>query len=274
MFCEDLKQANELKQKYQLNEAYDNLDEFMDGLNAVIVNVKTKKAVEYIKKAQKAGKHVLYRFFEQPTLKQIQSMIDTAKKKHLLLLDCMVPVYSQAFNQLMWMVECGRIGKVIHADCIVSNTDDSQLNKYYSVLYAVYVASRICASTDFKYTTFKHKFSDDKYYLRASLESKGVLIDLEIGEGIDLLPNIKILGEEGQIVVPNDWWNTGYFEIYHNGNPVPERHCYNYEGNGMRYILREALIMLREDNYETTRFSNEYAMALYQACKNITEKVK
>ena len=86
--------------------------------------------------------------------------------------------------------------------------------------------------------------------------------DIEIGREIALPSSLTILGDKGCIKVPDDWWNTGYFEVIDYSSKVKKRYSYNYEGTGMRYVLRELLIMLREHRLEPLRFTYEECMEL------------
>ena len=77
---------------------------------------------------------------------------------------------------------------------------------------------------------------------------------------------------EGYDSSAGEWWNTGYFEIYELDTCLKKRYSYNYEGNGMRYILRELLILLREKHSEPIHLSYETCRNLLKLRQNIFEK--
>ncbi len=62
---------------------------------------------------------------------------------------------------------------------------------------------------------------------------------------------------EAALPVPNDWWNTGYFEAKVEGQEFLKRYSFNFEGNGLRYLLQELMIMIRDRRTECTRFFYE-----------------
>ncbi len=43
-------------------------------------------------------------------------------------------------------------------------------------------------------------------------EIAGALATIEIGTTVDMENELVIIGTRGRITIPNDWWNTGYFE--------------------------------------------------------------
>ena len=82
---------------------------------------------------------------------------------------------------------------------------------------------------------------------------------------------LTIRGEKGILHIPDDWWNTGYFEQTDIETGAKKRYCYNYEGSGMRYILRELLIMLRENQVLPIRLPYEACIDLVSLSHRIFE---
>ena len=81
-----------------------------------------------------------------------------------------------------------------------------------------------------------------------------------------------IIGTRGRITVPNDWWNTGYFEAKVEGQEFLKRYSFNFEGNGLRYLLQELMIMIRDRRTECTRFFYEESETLAELLKIIDQR--
>lgn len=70
----------------------------------------------------------------------------------------------------------------------------------------------------------------------------GALATIEIGTTVDIENELVIIGSNGRVTIPNDWWNTGYFEANISGKEFLKRYSFNFEGNGFRYLLQELMI--------------------------------
>ena len=80
------------------------------------------------------------------------------------------------------------------------------------------------------------------------------------------------IGTRGRITVPGDWWNTGYFEAKIEGQEFLKRYSFNFEGNGLRYLLQELVIMIRDRRTECTRFFYEESETLAELLKIINQR--
>lgn len=79
------------------------------------------------------------------------------------------------------------------------------------------------------------------------------LATIEIGTTVDVEDEFVVIGTKGRVTIPNDWWNTGYFEAKIDDSKGLKRYCFNFEGNGLRYLLQELLIMISDERTECTR---------------------
>ena len=81
-----------------------------------------------------------------------------------------------------------------------------------------------------------------------------------------------IIGSNGRVTIPNDWWNTGYFEANISGREFLKRYSFNFDGNGFRYLLQELMIMIRDRRTECTRFFYEESETLAELLKTIDQR--
>ena len=54
-----------------------------------------------------------------------------------------------------------------------------------------------------------------------SMKYAGALATIEIGTTVDIENELVIIGSNGRVTIPNDWWNTGYFEANISGKEFP-----------------------------------------------------
>ena len=51
-----------------------------------------------------------------------------------------------------------------------------------------------------------------------------------------------------------------------------KRYCFNFEGNGLRYLLQELLIMISDERTECTRLFNEESETLADILEIINQR--
>lgn len=271
VYSEKVDVSEEFSQKYELNSAYSALSPFLNGIDAVFINLKDSSIrYRYIKSVLQAGKHVFCHFPSDMHEEQLVELIELARKKDVVLLDCLYLAYMQAFNQMLWMEESGTIGKCIEVKCAISNAGIPELTEEIMRQYAMYTVYRICPVTEpFEQLVYHRQIDNRKQLTNIMLKFPQTSVNLELATGIPLECGLTIRGEKGTLFVPDDWWNTGYFELIKNGDRLKKRYCYNHEGTGMRYTLRELLIMLRENKNEPIRLSYQTSIELLQLYKQV-----
>jgi len=261
VYAPDQALSEALNEQYVLNGGFADRDAFLEGVDAVYVHGAPEFKFECAKAALLHGKHVLCSFPMAGTAEDMRKLASIAAQKNLILLDCLPLAYLHAFNQLMWMVESGTIGEALSLKCAISTEADPALSGVPVHFYALYAALRLCGAEAAETFVFDKPIGKGRRYSNLFLKTPKTAACLEIGQGVQLHCGLTILGESGQIIVPDDWWNTSYFEtIRYDGSK--KRYCYNYDGNGMRYILRELLIMLRENRTQSHRFPHEESIRL------------
>ena len=108
----------------------------------------------------------------------------------------------------------------------------------------------------------KSKMDNDGEYLSLTGSTATESVFLEIGKGVSMPSVLSAIGNQATLNVPDDWWSSGYFEIINHQDKKKKRYSYNYEGSGIRYILQELLILLREKKFIPVRFSCEECLEL------------
>ena len=98
------------------------------------------------------------------------------------------------------------------------------------------------------------------------------LATIEIGTTVDVEDEFVVIGTKGRVTIPGDWWNTGYFEAKIDDSKGLKRYCFNFEGNGLRYLLQELLIMISDERTECTRLFNEESETLADILEIINQR--
>ena len=105
-----------------------------------------------------------------------------------------------------------------------------------------------------------------------TMKYANALATIEIGTTVDIENELVIIGSNGRVTIPNDWWNTGYFEAKIDDSKGLKRYCFNFEGNGLRYLLQELLIMISDERTECTRLFNEESETLADILEIINQR--
>lgn len=109
-------------------------------------------------------------------------------------------------------------------------------------------------------------------YDMISMKYAGALATIEIGTTVDIENELVIIGSNGRVTIPNDWWNTGYFEANISGKEFLKRYSFNFEGNGFRYLLQELMIMIRDKRTECTRLFYDESVRIIEILETINRK--
>ena len=123
--------------------------------------------------------------------------------------------------------------------------------------FGLYTFYKLFKNRPADFHLFTNPIGENGFYMQLQARMDNAAATMEISNSIDLPNKLVIYGDKGVITLPDEWWNTGYFEIKHLDNEYKKRYCYNFEGTGMRYILQRLLIMLRDHKDQNMRFTSD-----------------
>lgn len=269
VFHENIKIAQSACESYELAFSYSDIDNFLNNIDAVYI---CRGAEKYIKPALLAGKHVLCSFPVFVPEKEFQDYICIARENNIVFLPYIKIDYLQAVNQMLWLLESGVIGNVLNVRCAITSDCDLEIETTDKKLFALYVYYKTFrGNVANKYTQIK--FLDNSgFYFNLFANTGSTTVTIEISDGVAISNELTITGDSGIIRMYDDWWNTGYFEITNFGTKIKRRYCYNYEGTGMRFVLQQFLIMHREHQLESARFSYDDCIAFIKLYKEIFQE--
>ena len=274
VYSEDIFVAREFCDRYELDSYGTDYEQFLDGLDIVYIRSGMKNRAAYIRKALQNGKHVISDTPITLDTGELKALFTLAKKQGVVLVEKLTLVYLRAFTQLVWMTHGALVGNVVAVKCAISQ-DDFEGGKSFNET----VSQALCAcikllGRDYQEvnTNAVRGSSGEFVYDMITVKYQGALATIEIGTTVDVENELVIIGDRGRITVPNDWWNTGYFEAKVEGQEFLKRYSFNFEGNGLRYLLQELTIMIRDKRIECTRLFYEESETLAELLKIIDQR--
>lgn len=270
VYSENEQQAKDFCNKFELDSYYTDYDAFLDSVDIIYINTEKDKKESLIKTAMQNNKVVISSPMVADSIKKIEELYAYAADNAKILVECIPMFYLQAYMQLMWNAKGNLIGEPI---CVKNgirlgglagvNQDDIDSHIYFSTLFA---RKMIGGNGNFDIKKVGH--GEDLYILFTG-ENGECIYSSELGYGEHIQSNMKIIGTEGVIRVPDNWWETGYFELKRNDDTDIKRYSCNYDGNGLKYVLVSVLSRMNNKQHTELRLTGEEV--LYAA--NIVEEL-
>lgn len=276
VYSSDSKLAEEFSSKFELNEGYSDFDDFLDNIDIIYIKVKGSERAKYVRKAIEAGKHVITDVPFTMDAGEANELKNIAKEKGLVLKENISMLYQDAFMQLIWMARGNLIGDIINMRCVISKKQFSNGSSFDIKELAFYP---LCAFTkvlgisyeDFSVKTVKDS-NDETVYANLEIPFGNSVATAEIylDVDVDVTTGMSIIGTNGSIFVPDDWWHVGYFKVRQPGEEKAKRYSSNFDGNGFRYLIQNALSEIRrEEGGYKPQLTNEETQAIIKIISNI-----
>lgn len=274
VYSEDIFIAREFCDRYELDSYGTDYEQFLNGLDIIYVKSENRNRSDYIKQALQQGKHVISDTPMTLDTGELKALFALAKEKRVVLVERFTLVYLRAFIQLVWLTHGALVGDVVAVKCAISQ-DDFEGGKSFNetVSQALCACIKLLGKDYLDVNTNAVRGSDGEFvYDMITVKYPKALATIEIGTTVDVENELVIIGSKGRITVPNDWWNTGYFEAKIEGQEFLKRYSFNFEGNGLRYLLQELTIMIRDKRTECTRLFYEESETLAELLKIIDQR--
>ncbi len=274
VYSEDIFIAREFCDRYELDSYGTDYEQFLNGLDIIYVKSENRNRSDYIKQALQQGKHVISDTPMTLDTGELKALFALAKEKRVVLVERFTLVYLRAFIQLVWLTHGALVGDVVAVKCAISQ-DDFEGGKSFNetVSQALCACIKLLGKDYLDVNTNAVRGSDGEFvYDMITVKYSKALATIEIGTTVDVENELVIIGSKGRITVPNDWWNTGYFEAKIEGQEFLKRYSFNFEGNGLRYLLQELTIMIRDKRTECTRLFYEESETLAELLKIIDQR--
>ncbi len=273
VFSDDLDLAKSFYEKYDLNDYSNDYKAFLNDVEIVYINTAYDRRYELVLEAIKNKKSVICNAPITRDVDKLASLFKLAKKNKSVICEDVITVYLRAFTQLVWLINSNLIGKVISVKCSISNeTLGDKITLPDALMYPFCAIIKLLGK---KYTGINNSVIKDcngeALYHSININYENALAVVEVGDKVKLANTMEIIGENGNIFIPENWWNTGYFETKLKDNPTPKRYSFNFEGNGFRYLIQELMIMKKDHRYECTRIFNEESVKILEMINAVCE---
>lgn len=274
VYSEDVETARVFCEKYELDSYGSDFGKFLSTLDIVYIKSSLKSRAEYIERAIEQGKYVISDSPMTLCPDKLKELFAKAVENNVVLVEKIMLVYLRAFNQLVWLTHGDLVGNVVSVKCAISQDDfDGGKSFNETVAHAICAIIKLLGKDCQEVNTNAVKDENGKFiYDMITMKYPKTLATIEIGTTVDVEDEFVIIGSNGRVTVPNDWWNTGYFEAKVEGNEFLKRFSFNFEGNGFRYLLQELMIMISDKRTECTRLFYEESEALVDILKIINQR--
>lgn len=254
--------ADRFCEEYELDGGFFDYEEFLEHADIVYIKTGIDSRAELAMKALEKGKSVICDTPVSASQEEEQKIMGYARSNNLLFLHSVTTNYLQAFGQLLWMARGNLIGDLVSVKARISRAhfEDREVMSFADVAY--YPLSTIVKilGTDYDESDCKiiRDENDEISYAQFNIKYPNAIATAEISMDLKMDNEMEILGSEGAIRVPEDWWRIGYFKVIHKNGKV-ERYTANLDGNGFRYMIRVLQMQMKNGkaNSEASQDINE-----------------
>jgi len=268
----------------EISYGHDNYDEFLDtSIKAVYIDTSLNRHYSLIKKALKAGKHVLC---ENPLAlekDELKELLAIAKEEKRVLLTALKTAFLPAFNQLLKEIETGVIGDIKevratrtslykekdYSDEFIAQGATNILSSYPSLLI-----NKVLGKA--KELNFFDQIENgyDISNLIISRHKNGALGVARVATGTKSEGDAVISGTKGYVYIPAPWWLTKKFYVRFEDFHKSQTFNYEFEGDGLRYMIAEFTSLIQRGNRKSKKLSPSDMVAINRVLLDYNESKK
>jgi len=269
--------------QHNIPNTYKDLDQFLEqDFQAVYICSNIQEHYLHIKKSLDAGKHILC---ENPLVtdkKQTNELFRIAEQKDLLLLMALKTAFAPAFNKLLDELSNGIIGEVKEVRAtftslykergfpkkFIANGATNLLMSYPALLIQK-VAGPAKKIEFFKQTNGKYDTSNRAI----TLHKKGIVGIATVGVEMKSEGDAVISGTHGYIYIPAPWWKTHEFHVRFEDEHKSYKFEYEFEGDGLRYMISEFISLIRQNKLESSRLTTSDIKQINKYITTFNQKI-
>lgn len=241
-------EAEAFAEKFSIPVAASSPEELFDNCDAVYIASPHYTHYDYAKNALLSGKHVLC---ETPlTLKSSQAseLISLAQSNRKILTLAHKTAYCPAFIHLMLMLKAGIIGDIVEVNASVSTLTPENSPKLDGSAFGGSMNENACfpllpvvvlLGTEWRNINFYSRMKNGvDIFTKAVFRFDNAVASFQVGLGVKTEGNMVVSGTKGYAYVPAPWWKTDYFEIRYEDQNLNRKYFYPFEGEGLRYEIK------------------------------------
>lgn len=280
VFSADSKIAEEFCEKYELDSGYSDYDEFLKSVDIVYIKSGRKGRYEYIRGALLQKKHVICDAPHTLEIEKERELMELAKEQGVVLYNNITTLYLQAFGQLTWNARGNLIGDIISIKCSISKEQFDSEKEMDFIDLSIYPICMIVKLLGVDYEKMSYKLvrneeSEVVYGMFMFMYGESVAsIEVGFDGSLELEGAMKIVGTNGVIIVPNEWWRIGYFKVKNKEDKNFKRYSFNFEGNGFRYLVQDLLLLIRNGRTQSQRLKSSELETIIGIMADIEQELK
>lgn len=280
-----IESARNYAERHKLNSYFDDLESFLNNVDAVYVASPHETHYEYVKKALEHKKHVLC---EKPMVlcgDEARELFKIAKKNDCVLMEAIKTAYCPGFIQLVNTIKSGVIGEVKDVEAAFTKLENPKNRELTNAEYggsftelASYTLLPIIKilGMDYKeirFESFKNDIGID-IYTKAYIKYDDAISTSKTGLGVKSEGELIISGTKGYCVVEAPWWKTKSFELrFENVDAYDRTYC-KFFGYGLRYELSDFVAAIHGYGKKMFRLTKEESIAIAEIMERFLEERK
>lgn len=245
----DQDEAKAFCKKTGISMAAASYKELLEGVDAVYIASPPFTHYDYAKDALLAGRHVLCETPFVLSSEQAEELYSLAGKNNLVLMVALKTAYCPAFCHLMTLLKSGAIGEVVDISASVTTLIEPGSQKLNPSEAGGSMNENACFPMLPIFRLFGHDWKSLEFYSKiengTDIYTKALFLyehgiaSFQVGLGVKSEGNMIISGTKGCAYIPSPWWKTDFFEIKFEDMNKNRKYFYPYEGDGLRYEIKE-----------------------------------
>ena len=267
------KSAKAFAEKFELDSYTDDINMFLQGVDAVYIASPHETHYAYAKTVLEHGKHVLC---EKPmALKRIhaEELFSLANKQNLVLIEAIKTAFCPGFNRLLGIARSGKIGTICDVEACFTRLTDSNLRERTDIQYGgsflefgSHTILPIIKLLGLNYDSIEFNSILDEnsidLYTKTSMIYKKAMGLSKSGVAVKSEGQLIIAGTNGYILAESPWWLTRTFEVHYEDPNHIEKHNASFLGDGLRYEISDFVSLINSSERETFKFTQKESIAL------------
>ena len=271
VYSENKKVLDSFQEKYCLENTFDSYEAMLEFSDIIYVHCSIANRFNYISKALKAKKHVIYDPPVSFNSHELETLFELSKKNNVILMENIKMVHIYVFNQLLWMTQGGLIGDILSFNCWISKNDENRPNLFYDLSVYTLLPMLQIMGLNYENVDFKvSKDGDDIEFASMNFVYSNGRAVINVGNTIRVNNQLEIIGTKGTIRMNGDWWRSKRFELHTPGLSEVQFFNTNFDGNGFKYLIREMSRMLSDNRIDSKSIFEEESLKIVE----ILEQVK
>lgn len=261
-----VKRFSEKYAEYEIPVETEDYEAFLSGVDAVYIASTHETHYGYAKAALSAGKHVLC---EKPlafTKKESEELYELASSKKVVLMEAIKAAYCPGFQQLLNVVQSGRIGEIKDVDACFSRIAEEESRERtdarYGGAFLEYGGNALMPiikilGKNYESVTFdsidNELGTDD--YTKIQIRYKDAMATAKVGMAIKSEGQLVVAGTKGYVIAQSPWWLTEKFDVRYEDESIIEHYEPRFIGDGLRYEMSEFIAKIHgigEKSYKLT----------------------